>query len=110
MKNNQLPLTLRCFGEEKNGQWSVVCVDFCLAAQSHSLNKAKQLLREQLKDYLFDALAGEDKEHAVALLTRKAPTSLMLRYYWIWLQNKIHDTKQKAKSILFIQPMPMKPC
>jgi len=108
MKSTQL--NLRCFGEKKEDLWSVVCVDLCLAAQHKSLEKAKANLQEQVKEYLFDALVGEDSEHAEELLNRKAPLSIMFKYHWIGFLNKLNDHKERAKSILFTQSMPLRPC
>jgi hypothetical protein len=102
-------LTLRCFGEKRDGQWSIVCIDLCLAAQAKTEREAKAKLVAQLKDYISDAL-GEHSEYAEQLLTRKAPLSLIIKYHWVKTKVHWHIAKQRAKQIVFIQPMPLKPC
>lgn len=113
MKVNQL--TLRCFGELKDNQWTLVCVDLCLAAQASSVEKAKAKLESQIKEYLYDALAGQDKEFANQLLQRKAPLSLRARYHWLSLKAKVSKSIEslkegKASSVFFTETMPVKPC
>lgn len=103
-------LTLRCFGEQKGDQWTVVCIDLCLAAQSSSFEKAKAKLESQIKEYLFDALVGEDKAHAGQLLLRKAPLSLRAKYHYIGIVNRLLSAKDHMQSILFTETMPLKPC
>lgn len=103
-------LTLRCYGEEKNGIWSVVCIDLCLAAQADTADMAREKLELQIRDYICDALVGEDKEHSVELLDRKAPLSLIAKYYYIAMRSELHKHKEMAKSFLFTQSLPLKPC
>ncbi|MEQ3658640.1 MAG: hypothetical protein ABNH21_06760 [Glaciecola sp.] len=103
-------LTLRCFGEKQNGQWSIVCIDLCLAAQAKTEEEAKAKLAAQIKDYICDALIGDDQEYADELLSRKAPMSLLLKYQWIKAKVKLQHAKEKAKQFVFIEPMPLKPC
>ena len=108
MKTEQL--MLRCFGEQKGDQWTVVCVDLCLAAEASTIEKAKAKLESQIKEYLFDALVGEDKPHAAMLLSRKAPLSLRAKYHYIALISRIVSAKNHVKSILFTETLPLKPC
>jgi hypothetical protein len=107
---NITKLALRCFGEKQNGQWSIVCIDLCLAAQARTEREAKAKLLAQIKDYIHDALIGEHSEHAEQLINRKAPLSLVAKYYWIKAMVRLHHAREKAKKIVFIQPMPLKPC
>lgn len=108
MKTEQL--TLRCFGEEKNGQWTLVCVDLCLSAQASTVEKAKKKLEAQIKDYLFDALVGEDKQYANQLLNRKAPISLRAKYHYVAFISRYHSAKDHVRNILFTEIMPVKLC
>jgi hypothetical protein len=80
---------VKCFGERKNGQWTVVSLDLCLAAQAATVGEAKAKLDSQIREYLTDALIGEDKAHATALLDRKAPLALYAKYYLIKLLNAL---------------------
>lgn len=80
MRPNEL--VLRCFAEFRDGAWQAICIDLGLAAQGESLAEARQKLDAQVKEYVYDALAGADREHADQLLRRKAPFYLRARYWW----------------------------
>lgn len=79
----QLILTARCYATCKAGQWTAVCVDLSLAAQSDSLGDAKRRLDKQISAYMLDALLREDRHYAHQLLRRTAPLSQIARYYWL---------------------------
>lgn len=78
MKANRL--ILRIYGEQSDGQWSFICLDFSLAAQADTIEEASALLKSQIKEYLIDALEGQDREYAPQLLKRRAP----LKYWAKW--------------------------
>ena len=91
---NPKTLLLRCYArEETDGQWSDVCLDLCLAAQGDSFEEARKKLEEQIAEYVYDAVAGEDREYAADLLSRKAPLSQWLEYYWYKLINRLTHRK-----------------
>ncbi|RLA46014.1 MAG: hypothetical protein DRQ97_08585 [Gammaproteobacteria bacterium] len=98
-------LVLRCYAENKDGLWNVVCVDLCLAAQGDSFKEAQNKLHDQIKDYVFDALGGEDREYADQLMVRKAPLSLRAKYQMIKAQAHFSH----AKTRLFNEMVPMVP-
>jgi len=79
-------LIVRCYGEKQGSQWSVMCLDFTLAAQGASFSEAKAKLNSQIEEYVTDALGGVDAEHAPYLLYRRAPLVYWLKYYRIRLQ------------------------
>jgi len=101
-------LILRCYGEKQGDIWVAVCLDLNLAAQGHSLPEVKKKLSEQISEYLYDALEGEDKEYADQLLTRKAPMSLWVKYYAYRIICGINDARKDICST-FNQAMPLKP-
>ena len=72
----------RCLVYRRNGQWLAFCLDFDLAVQGQTLDEVKGTLSLQVQEYVFDALAGEDRAHAGQLLTRRAPWFMWARYYW----------------------------
>ena len=78
MKPNNL--ILKIYGEHKDNQWSLISLDFSLAAQADTLEEASAILQSQIKEYLIEALNGQDKEFSVSLLRRKAP----LKYWVMW--------------------------
>lgn len=73
-------LVVRCYAVKEQGSWVAVCVDFSLAAQGDSFDEVKQKLDLQIREYVYDALAGEDHEHAGYLLSRKAPLRFRFQY------------------------------
>ena len=100
MKTNQL--IVRCYAKQEEGVWVAVSLDFALATQGDSLSEVKKKLEDQLYSYVSEAL--QDKEYGVSLLTRRAPISSWLEYYYIKLTNLItHKT-----SLIFDEIMPMR--
>lgn len=105
MKPNDL--ILRCYAEKIDDQWSIVCIDICLAAQADTLAQAKKKLEAMILDYVNDAVVGEDKPYAAQLMSRKAPLSQRLKYYKIyWLTKLGNITKKKIVD----EAIPMSPC
>jgi hypothetical protein len=84
MKSNEL--IVKCYAEQESGCWVAVCLDFNLASQGDSFEEVKSKLEAQIFDYVHDALVGEDKHDTTQLLSRRAPFSLWLKYYFIKLK------------------------
>ena len=101
-----LSLLVHVLGEQRDGQWSLLCLDFDLAAQSDSLEDAQARLREQIKSYLHDALEGEDVPHAEGFLLRRAPLRYWLLYYAAALLGKFSPDAVRVSSRL---PLPLVP-
>ena len=102
-------LMLRCYAEKlSDGQWQAFCLDFSLAAQGDSFNEVRRKLIEQTNEYVFDAMAGKDKEFAFSLLRRRAPMKYWLRFYYLVSLYKIGIAKQEM-SRLFCPPIPLEP-
>lgn len=106
MKSNKL--LLKIYGEQVDGQWTLLCLDFSLAAQAKSLSEAKELLHAQIKEYLIDALHGQDREFAATLLTRRAPLKYWLKWYFGRFMAK-HFGHKEAHQRSFRAPVPMVP-
>ncbi len=109
MRPNQL--LLRCFAEREDGLWVAHCLDLSLAAQGDSLADVKRKLDLQIRDYVNDALAGVDRQHAAYLLKRKAPLSLWLRYYWVLCliaKDALLHSDEPSREEVFREPLPMK--
>lgn len=51
---------MRCYAEKHGALWVAVCIDLSLAAQAESLAEARRKLDAQIKDYVLDALVGDD--------------------------------------------------
>lgn len=108
MRPNQL--LLRCFAEREDGLWVAHCLDLSLAVQGDTLPEVKHKLDLQIRDYVRDALVGEDREHAAYLLNRKAPLSLWLRYYWVRCliaKDSLLHAKRPSREKVFSEPLPM---
>lgn len=102
-------LILRCYAERQDAQWVAVCLDFSLAAQDDTLEGAKARLEAQIEEYVFDAIAGEDRAFAEQLLTRRAPWPQWMRYYLIKGLASL-GFMQQGVGRLFSEVIPLKPC
>lgn len=108
-------LILRCYAELSEGQWQAFCLDFSLAAQADTFEEARAKLDEQIREYVCDALTGQDKEHATYLMRRRAPVLFWVKY-WLALAFAVLARKQpspKAESndapMAFKEPIPLVP-
>lgn len=99
-------LIVRCYAEKSGGTWQAVCIDLNLAAQGDSFESVRHKLDEQIYEYVYDAVAGEDRAFADQLLTRKAPLSLRARYHFY---ATLHHMKSFQNGVhrLFNIPMPL---
>ena len=100
-------LMIKVYGECKEGQWTLVCLDFSLAVQSDDLLDAEKKMSEQIHQYLLDATSGPDVPHAEALLRRRAPLVWWLKFYWHMGRAWGHHAKRNR--IAESQPLPLVP-
>jgi predicted RNase H-like HicB family nuclease len=106
MKLNQLILS--CYARCTEGQWVAFCLDFDLAAQASTFEEAKTKLENMIKQYVFDALVGEDRAYAEQLLSRKAPPLEWIKYYFfVFIHRFIHAKAELYR--LFKEPLPLTP-
>ena len=91
------PFFVRCYVKRSEDQWVAVCIDLCLAAQGDSLQEAKEKLESQVNDYVFEALTV-DREHARALLSRKAPLQNRAEYYLIAAFQALRSSGSKKRE------------
>lgn len=89
-------LLVRIYGERHGDHWALVSLDFGLAAQGATLDEAFKRLDGQIKDYIFDATVGEDKEFDDSLLKRKAPIEFFFKYYLAVLGRVISNRLQNV--------------
>ena len=82
-------LLLRCYASKVGDQWQAFCIDLNLAAQGDSFDEVRSKLKNMIKDYLIDSLAGEDQEYADQLLQRKAPFGIIAEYHWYQFLTRI---------------------
>ena len=81
MKNNYI-LKYRCFGykSKKENKYYAFCVDLNLTVQGDSAEEIKSKLAENIDIYLNTVLENQDDLNGL-FPYRKAPFSIMLRYY-----------------------------
>ncbi|MDT4330849.1 type II toxin-antitoxin system HicB family antitoxin [Methylomonas sp. MS20] len=92
LKSNGCAQVLHCLAKKHDGYWSARCLDFTLYAVGDSLEEAKAKLIDQIDEYLYDAIEGDDKDYAPALLLRKAP-------WQDWAVFYIIDFLQRCRSL-----------
>lgn len=102
---NTKQLIVKCYAEQEGGCWVAVCLDFNLASQGDTFEEVKSKLEAMIADYVHDALAGEDKPYAAQLLSRRAPPSSWLKYYFIKLKIAVcHSTERIFDEIMPLIP------
>lgn len=102
---NPKQLIVKCYAEQEDDCWVALCLNFNLAAQGDTFEEAKTKLEAMIAEYVYDALAGEDKPYAAQLLSRSAPFSSWLRYYFIKFKIAAFHTAER----IFDETMPLKP-
>ncbi|PPK76687.1 uncharacterized protein DUF1902 [Methylobacter tundripaludum] len=102
---NPKQLIIKCYAECEGGVWVALCLDFNLAAQGDSFEDAKAKLEAMIKEYVYDALEGEDKIYASQLLSRRAPFSAWFKYYVMKIKNNIFH----SSNHIFDETMPLRP-
>ena len=101
-------LVLRCYAECADDQWQVFCIDLSLAAQADTFEEAKSKLEAMICEYVYDALAGEDRQYAGQMLSRKAPMFYRMKYRAYVLLNNMGAFKDELRK-LFIESIPLVP-
>ena len=86
-----------------------MCGAHLLYAVGDSLEEAKAKLASQVEEYLFDALEGEDRAFAPALLLRCALVRDWVEYSALELRGRLHLPKLHAWATLFSAPIPPLP-
>lgn len=101
-------LLLRIYGEQTDGQWSLINLEFSLAAQAETFEEAQRILESQIKEYVHDALVGEDRAYARELLTeRRAPAKYWIKYWFGIARIRLFGRAEGSKA--FTEPMPLVP-
>lgn len=83
-------LVLRCFAEGAGGKWEAICIDFDIAVQGSSLREVKETLDDMVNSYL-EAAMNESGERRAALLRRKAPLYVRMRYAIAFFISSMFD-------------------
>lgn len=101
-------LLLRCYANRDGDQWQAFCIDLCLAAQGESFQEARHKLECMAEEYIYDALADEDREYAEELLSRKAPLYQRLTYHYYRVMHHLGMLRDHFHK-RFKYPLPMVP-
>ncbi|MDP1558745.1 MAG: hypothetical protein Q8K59_07350 [Nitrosomonas sp.] len=101
-------LLLRCYANKDGDQWQIFCIDLCLAAQADTLSEARRKLHDMIREYIYDALVGEDVKFAGKLMRRKAPIKQVATYHYYSLMHKIGISKDGLHRLIRM-PVPLIP-
>ncbi|MGH8473068.1 MAG: hypothetical protein ACREVJ_11560, partial [Gammaproteobacteria bacterium] len=101
-------LLLRCYAEKVGDQWQAFCLDLSLSAQGDTFMEVKDKLEAMVAEYVYDALAGEDRDYAEHLLARRAPPRDWLKYYWYCMLISAGALHVEARR-LFTALVPLEP-
>jgi hypothetical protein len=105
-------LIVHCLYEKIGDQWQAFSLEFGLAAQADTYPEAQGKLDEMVRSYVFDALVGEDREHASELLARRATAEVYLKYYMTLSANllrRLFGGESRSIRGTYERPLPMTP-
>ncbi|HWK54207.1 MAG TPA: hypothetical protein VNR18_07560 [Hyphomicrobiales bacterium] len=108
MKPTQL--ILRCYAENSDGAWRAMCLDLNLAAEADTFERVREKLELQIREYVADALVGQDRAFGERLLSRRAPLKYWVRYWRAKIRDKFDKPQHPGSISAFICPMPLQPC
>ncbi|HUZ67303.1 MAG TPA: hypothetical protein VMU56_06530 [Beijerinckiaceae bacterium] len=115
LKSIEVPfpmLTIRCLVEGRADHWQAFSLELGLAAQGESETDAKRKLADMIASYVYDALVGEDKEHAELLLTRRATIGIYAKYYKANILSRLRrggDGHNGERQGTYRNPLPVAP-
>jgi hypothetical protein len=105
-----IQLFVRCVAERRENYWQAFSIEFGLAVQGDTLPDVKHRLELMINSYVFDALVGEDREHARELLNRKATFGVYAKYYFARFLSRIARVVGISRNrVSFSETLPLKP-
>lgn len=103
-------LVVRCLAERRDNYWQIFSLEFGLAIQADTLPDAKRRLESAISSYVYDALVGDDREHARDLLNRKATWGVYLKYYLADIHLLVQNIWGASNdTVVFSRPLPLTP-
>nr|VFK33614.1 MAG: hypothetical protein BECKMB1821G_GA0114241_11701 [Candidatus Kentron sp. MB] len=100
-------LILHCYAERKDDLWQAFCLDLTIAAQGESFEEVRRKLAIMVKEYIDDAIEGEDQAYAKQLLTRRAPLRYWLKYnLYRFLHRSEGDATRFFSEVMPLLPIP----
>jgi hypothetical protein len=107
---HHISIFVRCLIEHKDTQWQGFSLEYGLAVQGISKHDVKRRLEGAILSYVYDALVGEDREHADQLLTRRAVPAVYLRYYLYKLGSLFSfGNKNASEHKVYREPLALEP-
>jgi hypothetical protein len=97
------PLIVRCLMIHQGEQWTAHSLEFGLATQAETEVEAGRKLESMVREYIYDAVEGEDRRYGEQLLARRAPASVFLMYYAALIIGRLRDMRA------YRSPIPMVP-
>ena len=70
---------LRCYAEERDGEWEAFCLDLDLAVQGKSFEEVYRSLNDTISLYL-ESVSSLSQDDQKRLLKRRAPVSLRFKF------------------------------
>lgn len=94
-------LVLHLHAEREGDQWTVMCLEFSLAAQADTIEEARARVVAQIESFIEDITVGPLREHAEDLLNHsRAPFKYWVRYgkarAAAWL-DRLFDGKRRPE-------------
>jgi len=103
-------LLLRCYAKRSGSLWLAFCLDFALGVQADTLADAQRKLENQIRDHLHAALNCGERDTAQYLLTRRAPLSFWLEYWYARIAAALREKfspGRPARTYPFRETLPI---
>jgi len=87
---------VHCFAERlPDGQWQAFSIQFGLAVQGESLTEVRAKLLSLIREYVNDAVFGDDRDYCEQLLARRAPLRIRFKYHLLRILGGLRSPKRK---------------
>ncbi|ELA9712813.1 hypothetical protein RG007_003402 [Vibrio parahaemolyticus] len=91
-------MNIRCLVKADGDLYVAMSLEFGLAAQADTVDGAFEKLKDQIDEYVSEALE-QDSEHRAKLLNRKAPVIWYVWYYFAKFFNQRRNSNRQGSCI-----------
>ncbi|WP_335928827.1 hypothetical protein [Vibrio parahaemolyticus] len=91
-------MNVRCLVKADGDLYVAMSLEFGLAAQADTVDVALEKLKEQIDEYVSEALE-QDSEHSEKLLNRKAPALWYVWYYFAKFFNQRRNSDRQGPCV-----------
>lgn len=91
-----------CVAHGQTGSWQAICLDLDIAVQGRTFEEVQQLLNVAVASYVEDAQVEAEPARS-ALLSRRAPLFLRLKWAWRIARRAIFDRNHDGDSSVEFQ-------